>query len=87
MKLSYEEKDIIKITTLIRAIFSPDTNIRDIEMMFPEIPEEKVNKLSNKVKAIRSEARMLIPTIQRQTQWKRETRHIIRDAVNYFYSR
>ena len=54
--------------------------------MFPAIPEDKINKLSNEVQAIRREARMLIPTIRNQKQWKQRTHAIVRAAVRYFYS-
>ena len=70
MNVTYQESDDIKLTALIRAIFSPDTSITDIEKMFPEISEDKINKLSNTVKGIRMEARTLVPTVKKQKQWR-----------------
>jgi len=75
------------LTSLIRSIFSPDTNIHDIYNTFSELDESTVNKLANKVASIRQEARMLIPTVQRQKEWRRRTNDIIRKAVDYFYRR
>ena len=73
------------MTALIRAIFSPDTSVQDIEKMFEKIPEDSINKLSNDVQSIRREARMLIPTVARQKQWKQATHDVIRKAVRYYY--
>jgi hypothetical protein len=73
------------LTSLIRSIFSPDTNIHDIYSTFQELDESTVNKLANKVASIRQEARMLIPTVQRQKEWRRQTNDIIRNAVQVFY--
>jgi len=85
--IQFEKKDLIVLTSLIRSIFSPDTNIHDIYSTFHELDESTVNKLANKVTSIRQEARMLIPTVQRQKEWRRKTNDIIRKAVDYFYRR
>jgi len=70
MGITYQESDVIQLTALIRAIFSPDKSIEDIEKLFPEISENKINKLSNTVKGIRMEARALVPTIKKQKKWR-----------------
>lgn len=85
LKIQYEEKDIIIITSLLRSIFSPDTDIHDIAQSFPQLDENEVTRLSDKVEEIRREARILIPTISRQKEWRKKTQEIVRKAIGYFY--
>lgn len=86
-KIMYEEKDLSIITQLLRSIFSPDTNISDIESTFPQLDEEEITRLSDKVQEIRREARLLVPTIQRQKDWRKRTHTIMKKTVGYFYSK
>ncbi len=83
----YEEKDLSIITQLLRSIFSPDTHISDIESTFPQLDEEEITRLSDKVQEIRREARLLVPTIQRQKDWRKRTHTIMKKTVGYFYSK
>lgn len=85
LKIEYQEADLPIITGLIRSIFSPDTNIADVHRSFPQLDETEISKLSNKVQEIRLEARVLIPTVARQKEWRRKTQDIVRRAVRYFY--
>lgn len=85
MKIEHKPDDIQTLTTLIRSIFSPDTHIADICRSFPSLSESEVSKLSDKVQTIRQEARVLLPTVPRQKQWRRQTHDIVRKAVRYFY--
>lgn len=85
MKIEHKHEDIQQLTTLIRSIFSPDTNISDICRAFPQLSESEVSKLSDKVQTIRQEARVLLPTVGRQKQWRRQTHEIVRKAIGYFY--
>lgn len=85
MKIPYPKQDLQKITSLIRSVFSPDTNISDVCRLFPELSESDVAKLSDKVQTIRHQARVLVPTIALQKQWRQETHNIVRKAVRYFY--
>lgn len=85
MRVEYRTEDLQKITALVRSIFSPDTKIADVCRLFPELAENEVSKLSDKVQTIRHQARVLIPTVALQKQWRRETHNIVRKAVRYFY--
>lgn len=84
LRIPFKIDDLAEITQLIRAIFSPDTNVQDIAKMYPTLHEDKINKLSNDVQAIRRETRMLIPTVSRQKQWRKATHAIIRKVVEYY---
>jgi len=87
LSIRYQESDLIIITQLLRSIFSPDTNISDIGHTFPQLDEAKITRLSDKIQEIRREARMLIPTVQRQKEWRKKTHAIMRKAVEFFYSK
>lgn len=85
LKIDYQKEDLVTITSLLRSIFSPDTGINDIAQSFSQLDEEEITRLSNKVREIRQEARMLMPTIARQKEWRKKTHDIVRKAIQYFY--
>lgn len=85
LKIEYGEEDIFTITSLLRSIFSPDTNIHDIAQSFPQLDENDITRLSDKVVEIRREARVIIPTVARQKEWRKKTQDIVRKAIRYFY--
>ena len=87
LKVEFQETDMTVLTSLVRSIFSPDTNIADVARSFPQLDETEISKLSNTVQEIRREARILMPTIQRQKDWRRRTHAIMKKAVEYFYSK
>lgn len=85
LKVEYQKTDLLTITSLLRSIFSPDTGIHDIQKSFPQLDETEITRLSDKVREIRQEARILVPTVARQKEWRRKSRDIVRRAVQYFY--
>jgi hypothetical protein len=87
LNIKHEDRDLVIITQLLRSIFSPDTNIADIGNTFPQLDESEITRLSDKVQEIRREARILMPTIQRQKDWRKRTHTIMKKAVEYFYSK
>jgi isopropylmalate/homocitrate/citramalate synthase len=85
LKVEYREQDILTITSFLRSIFSPDTNIHDIAQTFPQLDETDITRLSDKVVEIRRESRVLMSTVARQKEWRKKTQDIVRKAIRYFY--